>query len=241
MHDRAQRTTRRAGSRRAGRFVKNTAALALLLAGCTSIGTHDPRVRSTVDFGPPDAVSLCLYLDDGVSEERARGLVEEAWSTEAPLYGLRVKVTGVTRWHRPAFTMDGILEALSREPLRPGCDRVLALLGRHVGDFIWGLLPLPEALGAVDDDTLTHAYAVITRVTINQIFLSPRNVVRHELYHMLGCPEHFDMEGCYRQIAALKRWKLAHQSEFFPAWDSVKQEMLVSRESVNARLNSSGP
>ena len=220
---------------------KSTAALALLLAACTSIGGHDPRARSAVDFGPPDAVSLCLYLDDGVSEERARALVEEAWSTEAPLYDLRVTVTGVTRWQRPAFTMDGILEALTREPLRPGCDRVLALLGRHLGDFIWGLLPLPEALGAVDDDTLTHAYAVITRVTFNQIFLSPRDVVRHELYHMLGCAEHFDMEGCYRQIAALKRWKRAHASEFFPAWDSVAREMLVSREAVNARLKSSGP
>src|SRR5919197_2434757 len=120
--------------------------VAVLLAGCTSVGMHNSSARQQVDFGATDTVALCLYLDQGVSEERARALVEEAWRDDAPLYGLEVKVASVTRWRRPAFTMDGIIDALAREPLKQGCDRILALVGRHVGDIIWGFLPLPEYL-----------------------------------------------------------------------------------------------
>ncbi|HEV8458735.1 MAG TPA: hypothetical protein VGR44_10610, partial [Methylomirabilota bacterium] len=47
---------------------------------------------------------------------------------------------------------------------------------------------------------------------------------------------HFRMARCYEQIASLKRWKQAHGSDFFPAWDLVNQRMIVSRDAVNARL-----
>ena len=144
-------------------------------------------------------------------------------------------IASVTRWRRPAFTVDGILTAIQREPLVAGCDRVFALVGRHAGDVLWALL-LPEVLGAVNDETLTHGYAVIQRASINQLLTAPTDVVRHELYHLLGCDTHFRMYRCYEQIARLKRWKRESGSDFFPAWDLLRQEMLVSREAVNDRL-----
>src|SRR2546422_11182326 len=128
------------------------------------------------------------------------------------------------------------MKALLRQPLPAGCDRLFALVGRHAGDVLWGFFGLPEVLGAVDDDTSTHGYAVVGRVSLNQMFMSPTSVVRHEIYHLLGCDEHFNMKRCYAQIASLKRWKQTQRSDFFPAWDLVNKRMLVSREAVNARL-----
>lgn len=210
--------------------------LVALLAGCTSIGIHSTALRSQLDFGAPDTVQLCVYLDEGISEERARTLIEGAWRDEAPLYGLEIQVARFRRWSRPAFTMEGIMRALVREPLRPGCDRIFALVGRGAADVIWGVLGLPEILGAVNDESLTHGYAVAKRASLNQIFTSPRAAIRHEIYHLLGCDEHFQMGRCYAQIAKLKQWKRAHGGDFFPAWDLINQQMLVSREAVNARL-----
>jgi hypothetical protein len=210
--------------------------LLALVTGCTSVGFHNRDARQRLDFGAADRVALCVLVDDGISEQRARTLVEEAWRDEAPLYGLRVDVVSVTPWRRPAFAIDGIIDALRREPLKPGCDRILALIGRHLGDVVWGLLPLPEYLGAVNDETLTHGYVIARRASLNQLFESPRSVVRHELYHLLGCDQHFKMARCYEQIAALKRWKQAHGSDFFPAWDLVHKRMLLTRDAVNERL-----
>ncbi len=207
-----------------------------VLPGCTSVGVHDKAAWQRLDFGAADSVALCLYLDEGIDEERARGLVEDAWRDDAPLYRLEMKITGVTLWRRPAFTMDGIIDALRHEPLTPGCDRILALIGRHFGDVVWGFL-LPEYLGAVNDETMTHGYAIAETASLNQLVDSPRSVVRHELYHLLGCDEHFKMARCYEQIATLKRWKHDHRSDFFPAWDSINERMLVTREAVNARLS----
>ena len=207
----------------------------VLLAGCTSMGAHNHAALRQLDFGAKDTFAVCLYLDEGISEEQARALIDEAWRDEAPLYGLEVKIASVTRWRRPAFTMDGIVDALRREPLLPGCDRILALIGRHFGDVVWGLL-LPEYLGAVNDETLTHGYVIARRASLNQLFEPPRSVVRHELYHLLGCEEHFAMEHCYQRIASLKRTKQALGSDFFPAWDMSNNVILVSREAVNALL-----
>jgi hypothetical protein len=209
--------------------------LGLVLSGCTAIGLHNAVARAQHDFGVPDTVRLCLYLDDGVSEGWGRALIAAAWREEGQLYGLNVTVASVTRWRRPAFTVDGILTAIQRKPLVDGCDRVFALVGRHAGDALWGLF-LPEVLGAVNDETLTHGYAVVHRASINQILTSPTDVVRHELYHLLGCDTHFRMHRCYEQISRLKRWKQDNRSDFFPAWDLVRQQMLVSREAVNDRL-----
>lgn len=79
------------------------------------------RARGRKGIGP--------QLDAGISARSARLLIDEAWRDEAPLYGLQITVAETMRWLRPAFTMDGIMAALTREPLRPGCDRIFALVG----------------------------------------------------------------------------------------------------------------
>jgi len=77
---------------------------------------------------------------------------------------------------------------------------------------------------------------IAQRASLNQLFDSPRSVTRHEIYHLLGCDEHFKMNRCYEQIALLKGWKQAQRSDFFPAWDMTNKLVLPSREAVNARL-----
>jgi hypothetical protein len=210
--------------------------IGIALSACTGMGLHSAPSRAGRDFGPPTTLALCLLVDEGISEAAARAMIDEAWGEEGRLYGLTIEVVSVSRWRRAGFTMDGIMNALLREPLGPRCDRLFALIGRHAGDVVWGLLGLPEVLGAVDDNTLTHGYAVVSRASLNQVFMSPTSVVRHELYHLLGCDEHFDMVSCYDRIAALKRRKQEAGTDFFPAWDAVNGRVLSSREAVNATL-----
>ena len=211
-------------------------AIIVALSACTSMGFHNVGTRSRIDFGPPETLSMCRLAADGISEQAARAVVDEAWREEGALYGLSIKVVSVRPWHRPAFTMHGIMEALLREPLPAGCDRLFALIGRHAGDVLWGLAGLPEVLGAVDDETSTHGYAVVRSVSVNQIFMSPTSVVRHEIYHLLWCDQNFDMTSCYGTIATLKRRRHLAGAEFFPARDAVNNRLLVSRDAVNTRL-----
>lgn len=211
--------------------------LALLSTACTSMGLHSARERERLEFGPPQTLALCLHVDEGIDEREARALVEEAWGEEGKLYALTITVAKVTPWKRRAFTLDGIMDAITREPLEPPCDRVMALVGRIVGDVLWALIGLPEVLGAVNEDTLTHGYTVARRASLNQVFSGPAAILRHELYHMLGCDEHFNMPGCYAQIARLKRWRADQASDFFPAWDASQKRILPTRAAVNARLS----
>jgi hypothetical protein len=209
--------------------------LALALSACTSMGHHHADVREHIDFGPTEKISVCLYVDKGISEQEGRALVEEAWNQEGRLYGIEVEIAQVKQWSRPAFQMDGILAALRQERLEAPCDRIFALLGRNVGDFAWGLVG-PEVLGAVIDESLTHGYAFARRATLAQIFSSPSDVIGHEIYHLLGCGEHFHMDNCYEQIARMKAWKRDNGGDFFPAWDLVNKRMLTTREDVNIRV-----
>jgi len=205
------------------------------LTACTSMGSDHVHVRQRVDFGPPDALSLCLLVDDGIADTMAEAIINTAWRDEAAVYGLRINVVSVRAWRRPAFTSEGIMKALLRQPLPAGCDRLFALVGRHAGDVLWGLFGLPEVLGAVANDASTHGFAVVGGVSLNQVFISPPHVVRHEIYHLLGCDEHFNMSRCYDTIATMKRQRLAG-ADFFPAWDAVNRRLLVSRDAVNTRL-----
>src|SRR3989442_4384203 len=133
----------------------------IALSACTSMGFHNVEARRRIDFGPPETLSLCLLVDDGITDTMARAIVDDAWREEGTIYNLRFNVVSVRPWRRPTFAMHGIWEALLREPLRGTCDRVFALIGRHTGDVVWGLLGLPEVLGAVVEDTSTHGYAMI--------------------------------------------------------------------------------
>ena len=211
------------------------ASLGLLLSACTTMGQHHAPVRENFDFGSQETLSVCLYVDHGISEDAGRALVENAWIDEAKLYAIDVKVVNVTQWSRPAFNMEGILADLRQKPLEAPCDRVLALVGRNFGDFLWSLVG-PEILGAVNSESLTHGYAVATVASIGQVLNPPSEIIEHEIYHMLGCGQHADMNTCYQRIADLKRWKRENGTDFFPSWDLVNNRMMASRLDVNARL-----
>jgi hypothetical protein len=225
------------------------ALCAVALSGCffTSIGLEHDALLSSFDFGPPQTVHLCVFLDDGITQSRARELLS-SWDSEAPKYGLAVKPVSFRPLARSGFFHGSIVRQVESQMLGPDCDRNLYFVGRNAGDFLWGdlaavALPLPEVLGEVDDETLTSGFVAATTISLNQLLLSPYTVTRHELYHLLGCKQHFDMPACYAEIAALKRRKRAlvtdgffrrvGEAPFYPTWDNLSDAMVVSRAAVN--------
>lgn len=158
------------------------------LSGClfTAIGLEHEELRNSIDFGPPETVHLCVYLDTGITEKEARELLS-SWETEAPKYRLTVQPVSFQPLARSGFFHTGIVRQIGSQPLAPNCDRKLYFVNRNVGDFLWGdlaaaALPLPEVLGEVDDATLTSGFVVATRLSVNQLFFSPYAVTRHELF-----------------------------------------------------------
>ena len=221
------------------------------LSGClfTAIGLEHEELRNSIDFGPPETVHLCVYLDTGITEKEARELLS-SWETEAPKYRLTVQPVSFQPLARSGFFHTGIVRQIGSQPLAPNCDRKLYFVNRNVGDFLWGdlaaaALPLPEVLGEVDDATLTSGFVVATRLSVNQLFFSPYAVTRHELFHLLGCKQHYDMPACYGQIAALKKherqframgfFEKIGEQPFYPTWDELTEAMLVSRAEVNQK------
>ncbi len=225
------------------------------LTGCyfTSIGLEHEDLLKSFDFGPPQTVHLCVYLDEGVTESRTRELLS-SWDSEAPRYALAVKPVSFRTLPRAGFFHGGIIREVQAQMLAPDCDRNLYFVGRGAGDFLWGdlaavALPLPEVLGEVDDATLTSGFVVATAISPNQLLLSPYDATRHELFHLLGCKQHYDMPACYTEIAALKRRKRELEAQgffrrigeqpFYPTWENLSDAMLVSRGAVNRILTSS--
>jgi hypothetical protein len=225
----------------------------MALPGClfTAIGIEHEDLRREIDFGAPESVQLCVYLDTGITESRARELLS-SWETEGPKYGLAVRPVSFKRLARSGFFHTSIIGQIESQTLAPNCDRKLYFVNRNVEDFLWGdlaatALPLPEILGEVDDATLTSGFVVATRISLNQVFFSPYAVTRHELYHLLGCKQHFDMPACYREIAALKRrerqlrisgfFKRIGERPFYPTWNELTGEMFVSRAEIDQTAN----
>ena len=209
--------------------------LPLLSWGCTTIGMHQPAALSKTEFGPLVSVRLCVLLDEGISRDDAQALLDAAWQEEGRRYNLRFEIVDATEWQRPAFTADGILSALVTVPLSSSCDRLLAFVGRHLGDVVWGLIGPAEVLGAVNDATQTHGYVVARIGSLQQLILTPASALRHELYHLLGC-EHFAMVRCYQTIAQLKRDRGISDPDFFPSWSAIEKRSVRSRRDVNALL-----
>jgi len=205
------------------------------LHGCTTIGHNDSAALKQTDFGPQETVNVCLYVDEGISEQEGRSLVEKSWVEGPTTVGININIVEVHQWKRPAFMMQGIMDSmLQTMPLEAPCDRILALVNRHFGDFMFGFVGM-EILGAVNDDTLTHGYVVAHSATLAQLFMPPLEVTEHEIYHFLGCG-HYSMSACYKQIAYMKQWKQENGGDFFPAWDLVNKRLFPTRAAVNAHL-----
>jgi hypothetical protein len=218
---------------------------AMMLPGCTSMGLDHPQLRDKYSYGPPVRVKLCVYLDDGITRDDAQTLLT-SWDEEARIYGLYIQPVAYAHMTRQGFFHSSILEQVDQIPLGPSCDRVLYFVNRDVGDYAFGLFAasvgVPEILGEVDDPTLTHGYVVARRASLNQIVMTPYGVTRHELFHLLGCPEHFDMPDCYLRIHDLKLareeliasgyYARKHEKPFYPTYAAHTHSMLVSRQQV---------
>ena len=204
---------------------------ALLVSGCTTVGMHDPKALKANDFGEPEEIQFCILTDDGVTEDDARRLMAEV-DKEFSLYGLQVKIPWVRPWARPALFGEGIIRDALSKPLEAPCDRLLVLVGRNFGDFLFGLLGV-EMLGAVDTLSYTRGYVVAKRSSLNQVFMSPAEVAVHEAYHFLGCGHGVSLSDCYARIRELKRIHDANEArgnDFFPSVSSQGKPLTSRRE-----------
>jgi hypothetical protein len=206
-----------------------------LLSGCTSMGRHSESTLEAIDFGESQKVRFCVYLDEGVTEHRAMQLLADAWSEEGMKYGIHIEPVSFREWKRPAFFMGDILGELTKNKLESPCDRKLAFLGRGFTDFAASFVTF-EILGAVNDQSLTHGYVFAEIASLNQWLVPPVQATRHEIYHLLGCGEHNDMEACYAKIALMKQLRRSNEDDFYPAWDLENNSLLPTRLSVNQRL-----
>ncbi|QFU01466.1 hypothetical protein FIU83_07415 [Halomonas sp. THAF5a] len=210
--------------------------LAMLTSACVTVGKHDTHALQTLDFGPEETLRVCLLIDEGITETRARDLFQEV-SDELALFDLNVEIPWVRPWKRPAFLMNGIIEEIALRPLEPPCDRLMAVVGRHVGDFLASWLA-PEILGAVETNTHTRGYVVGKAVTLNQLLQNPSHVAVHESYHMLGCVHGHSLQACYPYILDLKRIARANRekgNDFFPGI-SLDRQPITSRETTGEIL-----
>lgn len=203
-------------------------------------------------FGPITPVKVCTWRDNGVSADEVRNWISN-WNNK---HEEQVMITLVPvdkgELPRGGFTHDQISAAFEKEvSLTSDCDRDMYFVGRNLGDFLYGVLavttlPLPETLGETDDVTLTHAFVVARRATVLNLVFPPEDIAEHEIWHLLGCKQHYNWDRCYSQIAALKmeRQRLVEggyfeqigETPFYPTWDNLSDRFLVSRAQVNSRF-----
>lgn len=212
-------------------------ALLFSATACGTIGVGLPSLRDSIDFGPRVELRVCLLVDPGVGEAKARSLVGAA-DRELDAYGIDVVVPWLRPWRRPAFTADGMIEELLQRPLEPPCDRLVAFAGRNLADTLWGLL-LPQTLGAVDGPTHTRGMIVGRLATPGQLLMSPSRTTAHEFYHLLGCAHALTKRSCYDQIRVLKQATPAGGG-FVPGVTGDRR-LIPSRAAVEQRLRPPGP
>ena len=208
------------------------------LYGCTTIGVPNEEALKNIDFGPPEKLRLCIYKDVTISDKQAEEIIA-ALQIEFSHFGLEIEVPWIRAWKRPGFTGDEILNNFASCPLESPCDRLLALVGRSIGDFLWGIV-MPEVHGAVEDVSMTKGFAVAEIGSINQMLSmsSSARLAIHETYHLLGCDHDIDATPCYEKIALIK--KIARKSrlagrDFFPSVGQ-DQRVLMSRLEVEKKL-----
>ena len=234
--------------------------VAVFLQGCTTIGVHNPRALQSMDFGPPEEVRFCVLLEEGISQDYAEELLLTWNKDEGKKYNLFLRPVSFARHTRGGFTVNGIIKDVLKVPLRGECDKVIFFVGRHLGDVLYGIatwnpyVPLPEVLGAVNDETATHGFVIATLASPNQLlgellfFQSRQSVTIHELYHFFGCGHSYTtMEGCYKRIHTLKAtyrdlnrrgyYEQVGEEPFFPTLSlNNAAVVLTTRREVNARL-----
>lgn len=208
-------------------------ACAILLQGCaTSVGSHKPEALQNMDFGAPDTVRICAFAEPSITRSQVEELYE-ASNEEFARFGISFRIESFRPFERKSFLNEGIMEdILASYPLEEPCDRNVAFIGRNMFDFLYGNLVGAEVLGAVDSATNTHSYIVAEKASFLQLFMSPKDVLVHESYHLFGCPHSQSLESCYSNIQTLKKRHAGNPDGFFPSF-SVYSGIADTRAEAN--------
>lgn len=212
-------------------------AFALMLSACATVGSHNAEHLDALDFGQSEELRICVLADESVTEDDARRLMAGV-GEEFSKFGLEITVPWVERWKRPAFLSEGIVVDVWLRTLDSPCDRLLALVGRHFGDFLFGLLGA-EVLGAVDTVTYTRGYVVAETGSLNQLLVRPSETAIHESYHLMGCAHQLSLSDCYKHIQNLKKLAARNRGsgvDFFPSI-SPKGTAILSRQEADALVH----
>ena len=217
-----------------------TLSLSFMFFGCTTVGIQDKATMENINFGPPEKLRICIYKDVTISDKQTERIIA-ALQTEFSQFGLEIEVPWVKPWKRPAFTGDEILNNFVSCPLESPCDRLLALVGRNFGDFLWGLI-MPELHGAVEVVSMTKGFIVAEIGSFNQIvsMSSAARIAIHETYHLLGCDHGLNAKPCYEKIALIKkitRKRRLAGHDFFPSV-TLNYRVLKTRNDVENKLGS---
>jgi hypothetical protein len=236
-----------------------TLAVAVILcisqAGCFATAIGNPGHENDwthYQFGPNEQINICTYRDEGVSSNEVTDWIQN-WNAK---HERQVAITLIPidkgELPRDGFTHYEISNSFDKEiALTEGCDRDIYFVGRTFADFLYGVLafatvPLPETLGETDDLTLTHAFIVARRATVMNLVFPPEDITEHELWHLLGCKQHYNWDRCYAQVEALKEehrrlvdsgyFREVHEQPFYPTWDNMSDRFLVRRAEVNSHF-----
>jgi len=205
---------------------------AAALSGCApTIGSPNPsllrQMESKGEFGAPQAVRLCALLDLGVSRQAAQALVDRAWNdTEAGPLGLRMRLASFDLWVGDLHDADVDFAEIQKRALTPECDRLIVFLG-HSDER------MSRMAGSV---SLHHAIVLASPESMQTSTMTPVDVVRHELYHLVGCGHARVMDECYHRIALAKARRKGPDA-FFPVYLYLLDEDLEKYCGENALID----
>jgi hypothetical protein len=188
-------------------------AIMLTCSACTFIGIDQPATRRAMEWGPPETIPTCVYLDHSVTIARADELISGWNDNEGEWFKLRFQPVSYQEFERSDSDLFyfQIADHLNTVIRPEACAKQVWFVNRNLFDVAYGLGSLagglPEIVGWTDDETRSKVFTYVDIATVNQIFLPPSMATRHELYHTLGC-DHFSMTQCYQRIQDFKRTRL---------------------------------
>jgi len=210
------------------------------------LGRPSPVRLHFTDFGPPETLRLCLLREPGVSEARARRVVEGLRAGLAP-YGIALEVPRLERWQPPADAPGARIAALRALPIEPPCDRLLALSALRAGEFLARSVGVSKPGATIEGEVESHAfsrgYVFVRPISVFHVFgFDAAALALHEAHHLLRCGHDVVMDDCYRQIARLKRAARegrARGEDFFPIL--TRDGVWIRERSAVSALPGSGP
>lgn len=205
----------------------------IILTNCTTIGFHNPSELNKIDFLGSTNYRICIIHEPGISEFRIQNLMNSLQG-ELKLYKLNLEWNIIGKVERPGFYTVDIFNYLNQVPLGENCDRMLLLLKRNLGDFLFHIF-LPEIMGLVESNTRTRGFIYADYLTINILSGStPSKVLIHENYHFLGCDHDLIMNECYKKIYILKNENQKNSnSKMFPTFIGNKIEPVNDPNLIN--------